>query len=272
MSSVYNGPIRLVVTDLAGTAVDYGSCAPAGAFAELFECHGVPITSAEARAPMGLQKRDHIVALTETPRIAEAWMAKHGSAPDESLIDNMYQEFVSIQVECLPNFDNVIPGVLETIEAFHARDILVAATTGYNREMLEVVLAGAAKHGFQPDFSCCAEDVPQGRPAPWMIYRSMEALGVFPAAAVVNLGDTLPDVESGYNARTWNVGVTRTGNMLGLDLDSAKDMPEEKIQPLLEEASARMQKHGAHTTIEAFADCLSCIDDFESRLAAGEQP
>jgi len=65
--------------------------------------------------------------------------------------------------------------------------------------MLEIVLAGGAKQGFKPDFGCCAEDVPQGRPAPWMIFRSMEALGVFPPAAVLNIGDTLPDVESGHN-------------------------------------------------------------------------
>ena len=272
MSKFYSGPIRLVVADLAGTTVDYGSCAPAGAFAELFERHGVPITAEEARGPMGLQKRDHIVALTKMPRIAEAWLAKHGSAPDEVTIDAMYAQFIPIQVECLPKYAETIPGVLDTIEALRAREIAVAATTGYNREMLEVVLAGAAAQGFQPDFSCCAEDVPQGRPAPWMIFRSMEALGVFPPAAVVNIGDTLPDVASGRNAGTWSVGITKTGNMLGLDLETTQATPTQALQLKLDQAAAEMLEHGAHTFVEAFADCLSCIDEFENCIAGGEQP
>jgi len=130
MPENYRGPIRLVVADLAGTTVDYGSCAPAGAFAELFERHGVPVTADEAREPMGLQKRDHIVALTKIPRVAAAWLAKHGSAPNEATIDKMYAEFIPIQVECLPKYADVIPGVLETIETLRARGIAVAATTG----------------------------------------------------------------------------------------------------------------------------------------------
>ena len=63
--------VQLAVVDLAGTTVDYGSCAPAGAFVELFRRRGVDITQEEARGPMGLQKRDHIVALTKLPRIGD---------------------------------------------------------------------------------------------------------------------------------------------------------------------------------------------------------
>lgn len=272
MPDNYSGPIRLVVTDLAGTTVDYGSCAPAGAFAAVFERHQVSITNDEAREPMGLQKRDHIAALTKIPRIAEAWRTIHGTDPDEAMIDEMYAEFIPIQVECLPRYADIIPGVIETIEALRARGIAVAATTGYNRQMLEIVLSGASEQGFKPDFACCAEDVPLGRPAPWMIFRSMEALGVFPSSAVLNIGDTLPDVDSGRNAGTWNVGVHRTGNMLGLDHATAQGKSEEQLLPILEKATAQMEEHGAHKVVDGFADCLSCIDEFERRLASGEQP
>lgn len=272
MPNAFGGPIRLVVADLAGTTVDYGSCAPAGAFAELFERHRVPITAEEARGPMGLQKRDHIVELTKIPRVAQAWQAKHGSDPDEATIDAMYAEFIPIQVECLPKYADLLPGVLETVAALRARGIAVAASTGYNREMLEVVLAGAAAQGFVPDFSCCAEDVVLGRPAPWMVYRSMEELGVYPPSAVVTIGDTLPDVESGVNAGTWSVGVTKTGNMLGLDLATVEGTAKDQLQPLLDAASKKMQQGGAHQVVDGFADCIRCIDEFERRMAAGEQP
>ena len=267
MPSQYNGPIRLIVADLAGTTVDYGSCAPAGAFAELFERYGVSITDAEARQPMGLQKRDHIVALTKIPRIAEAWRAKHGNDPDDSTIDAMYAQFIPLQVECLPSYADLIPGVLETVDTLRARDIFVAATTGYNREMLEVVLAGAAEQGFVPDFACCAEDVPFGRPAPWMIYRCMEALAVYPPSAVITIGDTLPDVESGMNAGTWSVGISKTGNMLGLSREIAESKTEQEIRPSIEAATTTMQQHGADMVVDSFSDCLTAIEEFERRLA-----
>lgn len=264
--------VKLVVADLAGTTVDYGSCAPAGAFVELFRRYGVDITQEEARGPMGLQKREHIVELTRVPRIAKAWLAKHGSAPDEKKIDAMYAEFIPLQVKILPDFGDVIPGVLPALAELRKRSIKIAATTGYNREMLEVVLKCAAPQGFVPDAGWCAEDVPAGRPAPWMVYRSMESLGVYPPAAVVNFGDTLPDVESGKNAGVWSIGVTRSGNMLGLTEVEAAALPADEMKRRLAEADKKMRAGGAHYVVDSFAEGLACIADIEARLARGERP
>jgi len=264
--------IKLVVVDLAGTTVDYGSCAPAGAFIELFRRHGIDISQEEARGPMGLQKREHIVELTRVPRIAKAWLAKHGSAPDETKIDAMYAEFIPLQVKILPDFAGLIPGVLPTLAELRKRGIKIAATTGYNREMLEVVLKHAAPQGFLPDTGWCAEDVPAGRPAPWMVYRSMESLGVFPPAAVVNFGDTLPDVESGKNAGVWSIGVTRSGNMLGLTEQEAAALPADEMKRRITAAEKSMRAAGAHYVVDSFADGLACFADIEARLARGERP
>ena len=43
--------------DWAGTVCDAGVFAPVLTFQKLFEDEGVPITSAEVRAPMGVHKR-----------------------------------------------------------------------------------------------------------------------------------------------------------------------------------------------------------------------
>jgi phosphonoacetaldehyde hydrolase len=272
MTKAHDGSVRLVVADLAGTTVDYGSCAPAGAFVELFRRHGVDVTQDEARGPMGLQKRDHIAALARLPRIATAWTDTHGRAPDDSAIDKMYAEFIPLQVKSLPDYGDLIPGVVETVGKLRSRGIRVAATTGYNREMLEVVLACAARQGFVPDATFCAEDVAAGRPAPWMIYRSMEALGAYPPECVVNFGDTLPDVASGRNAGVWSVGVTRTGNMVGLGRADEQALPRDERGRRLADAERAMKGAGAHFVIESFADCTGCIDAIEARLARGERP
>ena len=62
--------LSAVVFDWAGTLVDFGSCAPMGAFVRLFAEFGVSVSIAQARGPMGLAKRDHIATLCRLPEVA----------------------------------------------------------------------------------------------------------------------------------------------------------------------------------------------------------
>ena len=55
--------IKLVVLDWAGTAVDHGSFAPVAPFLAAFKSRGVEITITQARAPMGLGKKEHLRAI-----------------------------------------------------------------------------------------------------------------------------------------------------------------------------------------------------------------
>ena len=80
----YRGPIRLAVFDWAGTTVDYGCMAPVAAFVETFKRRGVQIGPAEARAPMGLAKKDHIAAIARQPAVAERWQHVLGRSCTEA--------------------------------------------------------------------------------------------------------------------------------------------------------------------------------------------
>jgi len=52
------------------------------------------------------------------------------------------------------------------------------------------------------------DDVSQGRPAPYLIFRAMEATGVLDVHRVANVGDTVLDLQAGWNAGVrWNIGV-----------------------------------------------------------------
>lgn len=264
--------VKLVVADLAGTTVDYGSRAPTGAFAALFARHGVVITPEQVRAPMGLHKRDHIASLCAMPAIAQAWEARHGHRPGEVEIEALFQEFIPLQLETLPAYTDVIPGVPEACQALAARGIRVAVTTGYSRAMMDLVLSAAAAQGFTPAAGFAANEVPAGRPAPWMIFRCMETLGVFPPAAVINIGDTLADVEAGLNAGCWTVGVAGTGNELGLSREEFAALQPSHARRLLAKAVQSLRRAGAHVVVDRFADILSVVDAVNRRLARGIRP
>src|SRR5580704_18222160 len=115
--------VKAVIFDWAGTVIDYGSLAPMGAFVETFAEFGVEISIEEARGPMGMAKRPHIAALTELPRVAEAWRRRHGGAPTEADIDALYRVFVPKNVAVAAAYAEVIPGVAEVVQELRAQGV-----------------------------------------------------------------------------------------------------------------------------------------------------
>jgi phosphonoacetaldehyde hydrolase len=253
--------IRAVVFDWAGTTVDFGSRAPAEVFVELFRKSGVAIAPAEARGPMGLAKRDHIAAILAMPRIAEAWRICHGRPPGDPDVARLYDEFLPLQREALTRHSDVIPGVPEVIAACRRRGIAIGSTTGYTRALMDVVAPLARAGGFEPDVIVCADDVPRGRPAPWMIFRAAERLDVFPMASVVVVDDTEVGIEAGLNAGAYTVAVTRTGNSLGLSRDEVAALEPADLAARLAAATTDFYRLGAHYVIESVADLLPVLDD-----------
>src|SRR6266542_686406 len=203
----YRGKIRAVLLDWAGTTMDYGCMAPAVVFVEVFKRQGVPITMEEARAPMGAHKRVHIQKITELDSVAQRWHAKHGRRPTDADVDAMFAEFVPLQLACLSDYSELIPGALDAIGEMRGRGIKIGSTTGYLAEMMDINRKDAARQGYEPDSTVCASDVPAGRPYPYMCLQNMINLQVWPVSACVKVDDTVPGVEEGLNAGMWTVGL-----------------------------------------------------------------
>jgi len=268
----YTGRLQAVILDWAGTTMDYGCYAPAVVFIEVFRRKGVPITIEEARAPMGAHKKVHIRKITQIERVARAWEEVHGRRPNEEDVEAMFQDFVPLQLDCLADYADLIPGTLEALEVFRARGLKIGSTTGYTGSMMEVLLAEARKRGYEPDSTVCATDVPAGRPEPWMCLQNAMNLGIYPMAAIVKVGDTLPDIEEGLNAGMWTIGLARTGNEIGLNEEEIAALPPEELESRLSAAYARMYQTGAHYVVDSIAEVSPVLELIDARLARGEKP
>jgi len=268
----YRGPLKAAILDWAGTTVDYGCCAPAVVFIEVFKRKGVEISLEEARGPMGAEKRQHILEISEVPRVAAAWAHVHGGLSTHADIDAMYAEFVPLQIDCLKDYATLITGTHRAAESFAHRGMLIGSTSGYNREMMEVLVPLAAEQGYTPDSVVSASEVPMGRPAPWMALKSAEQLGVYPLEAIVKIGDTVPDIAEGLNGGMWTVGITKTGNELGLTLAEAEALSEEELAPRLARAHDKLAAAGAHFVIEGLEEIEPVLDAINARLRSGERP
>ena len=268
----YRGPLKAIIFDWAGTTVDYGSRAPAMIFVEVFKRQGVDITIAEAREPMGMNKKDHVRAITQMAAVSSRWQDVHGQLPTEADVDQMYQAFIPLQVEALVDYADLIPGTLETCADCKQREMKIGSNTGYNREMVEVVAAEAAKHGYTPDSIVCSTDVPAGRPAPWMSVRNAMDMGVYPFEAIVKVDDTTPGIVEGLNAGMWTIGIAKTGNELGLSQAGIDQLAPDVLQTKLTQAYQRMYQAGAHYVVDGVGDIPAILDDINARLARGGRP
>ena len=268
----YHGGIQAVLLDWAGTTMDFGCMAPAVVFVEVFERQGVPITMEEARAPMGAHKRVHIKKITELDGVRKRWQEKHGRLPDEADVDAMFAEFVPLQLKCLSEYSDLIPGTLPIIAKLRKRGYKIGSTTGYTTEMMKINLADAAKQGYKPDSTVCASDVPAGRPYPFMCLQNAINLGVSPMEACVKIDDTRPGIEEGLNAGMWTIGLAISGNEIGMPLKAWKKLAKGEQARLRDAAYVRMYQSGAHYVVDSIADIMPCLDDIEARLARGERP
>lgn len=268
----YTGPLKLAILDLAGTVLDFGSRAPAGAFVELFARHGIPVSEAEARGPMGMHKRDHIAALCKLPSVLKPWTLIHGRPVSDADIDALYTEFIPLQIAALPRYSALIPGARAAVVALRERGLRIAFTTGYSREMMNVVLAEAEKQGLVADAAVCGSDVPEGRPAPWMAQECARLTAIYPPAACIKFGDTLVDIQEGRNAGMWSVGASVTGNMTGLSVLDWSELPDGCQDAHRERAATAMLGAGAHAVIDGIGQLPALVDEINDLLAKGGAP
>jgi phosphonoacetaldehyde hydrolase len=264
--------VKAVIFDWAGTVVDYGSLAPMGAFVEAFAEFGVTISIDEARGPMGMAKRPHVAAIMAVPRIASEWAERHGHPPYDSDIDAVYAAFVPKNIAVAARHASLIPGVAEVVAELRGMGAKIGSTTGYTRDIMVEILPIAAAEGFAPDSLVCTGDTPDGRPTPYMLYKSFLDLRVWPAWDTIKVDDTEVGIAEGVNAGAWAVGVAVSGNLFGMAQAEAASLSPSDYERKRSAAEAKLRAAGAHYVIDSVADLMPVARAIDARRACGERP
>jgi phosphonoacetaldehyde hydrolase len=105
-----------------------------------------------------------------------------------------------------------------------------------------------------------------------MCYLNAIKLGVYPLEAMVKVGDTISDIQEGLNAGMWTIGLTQSGNELGLTEEEAADLPQDEIRRRLKAIADRFLEAGAHYVARGIWEVLPIIDAIGARLGRGERP
>lgn len=181
--------IKLVVLDMGGTIIQDHGEVPTALMSALSK-RGVPATAAEIADWRGSSKRGmvkHFVGQSKTPAAQQA-----------KLIDEIYADFAQQTDKAYANVQP-IAGAQAALEQMRAMGLLLATSTGFGRELTDAVIHHLDwKKYFVANIS--SDDVEDGRPAPYMLFRAMEAAHVDDVRTMAAVGDTVLDLQAGNNS------------------------------------------------------------------------
>lgn len=255
--------LRAVIFDWAGTLIDFGSFAPMGGFVEAFAEFDVDVSVDQARAPMGLPKRDHIRTMLKEPEVRKKWERLHGPA-DDAAIDRIYSVFLPLNEKVAADYAELVPGALDALNWLKDRGIAVGTTTGYTRSIMNHVLPEVARQGFQPQAVVCSDELVQGRPGPLGIYKCMVELGIHPPSSIIKVDDTEAGIQEGVSAGCLTVGVALSGNHAALTAETLAQLSKIQQADIRNQAGNKLKKAGAHHIIDTVSD----LPDLISKLDA----
>lgn len=272
INQTYYGPVRAVILDWAGTAVDFGCFGPVAVFQEAFKSFGIEPGIGETRQPMGKEKREHVREMLAISRIKELWKNKYGREPNEEDLDAIFAKVQELMPKTLANFAEPVPGCIEALNALRARGIVIGSCTGYSRPMMKELIPNAEALGFKPDYLVTSDEVPQGRPFPWMCWLNCIKMGIFPPEAVVKVGDTVADIQEGRNAGHWTVAVVHSSNSLGMKPEQIAALSLEELEKLEAPLAKAFSDAGAHFVIPDISELPRICDDINQLALLGIKP
>ncbi|BEV16014.1 phosphonoacetaldehyde hydrolase [Herbaspirillum sp. DW155] len=272
-ASGHGRTLQAVIFDWAGTLVDFGSLAPTQIFVDAFRSFGIELSLAQARGPMGLSKWQHIRLLLDDPALALQWRQRTGHAPTDADVDAIYAHFMPMQIAKVGQYSQPIEGAAQVLAWLRGQGLKIGSCSGYPRQVLDVLLPMAADQGIRADHVVAGDELQAGgRPGPYMALANMLALKIDDVAGCIKVDDTVPGIEEGIRAGMWSVGVTLSGNEVGLTRAELDALPATEVARLKEQAQHRLRAAGAHYVIDSVANLPEVVAHVRARLAIGERP
>jgi phosphonoacetaldehyde hydrolase len=191
----------------------------------------------------------------------------HKRAWNETDVTNLNRASERFLFATLTDYTDPIPHVVNTVFMLQQKGIRIGSTTGYTRAMMDVVEPAARAKGYFPDCCVTPDGLPQGRPAPFMIYKNMIQLNVQDTDCIVKVGDTMEDIREGRNAKVWTVGVVAGSSELGLTEAEVNEMPETELNMKIDAVRRKMKEAGAHFVINTMAELPQLIEHINTLLS-----
>jgi phosphonatase-like hydrolase len=187
---------ELLVSDFAGTVMrDDG--AVLAAYRLTLARHDIPFSEDDLAARRGASKRAVFLELAARAGGSDPALGEQALTTFEAILHHEYARGPVVEVD----------GASAAMRQLRAAGIKLALTSGFDRRLMDLLIDRLGWQGLF-DATVAGNDVQAGRPAPYLIYRAMETLGVQAVARVAVVGDTPLDLQAAAHARAgWAIGV-----------------------------------------------------------------
>ena len=222
--------IELAVFDISGTTVkDKGEIIDS--FKKTFEQKGILVPDKKIAEVMGYKKTDAIQRLLEE-------FAKDKTIISDDNIAEMHTRFVDAMILYYKTSNELesLPFAEETFEWLKKNNVKIGLDTGFFSDITNVIVErlGWLKNGFI-DYVISSDEVPAGRPQPYMIQALMKRADINDAKKVIKVGDTEVDIREGRSAQCLFTIAVTTGAYTKKELElHSPDFIIDSLQQLKE--------------------------------------
>ena len=130
----------------------------------------------------------------------------------EEYIDAIHKRFIKLMIDYYSATKELeaLPFAEEIFEYLRNQNIKIGLDTGFYNNITDIIITrlGWLKNG-KVDYVVSSNQVPAGRPHPYMIQKMMQQAGITDPQKVIKVGDTEVDINEGKNAGClYSIGVT----------------------------------------------------------------
>lgn len=223
--------VKGCIFDLGGTIVDKYSRLPFISLKNCFQKRNIFLHERLIFKDMGMYKLDHINEILKDPYIRFDWRNKFGKYPEKDDGLKIFKDFKEIQNLNTIDYLDIIPETRRTIDYLHHRKIKTGVTTGFNKEITELV-RDKLNHNYiyiESFVSSTCLDKPS-RPFPFMIQENMKRLNIENPKSIIKIDDTKIGIEEGKNAGCITVGVYRWSSYMKIcDVENEYRIPRDEL-------------------------------------------
>ncbi len=186
--------IQLVVFDIAGTTmIDKRNINET--FRDAFLTAGVEVSPADVDKVMRYKKMEAIKIIVDQYAL--------DLSEDSRVVEDIHDVFIRKMIAFYENDPHLqpLPYAESTFQKLQDRGIRIALNTGFTRSITDPILERLGWDGsLLIDTTICSDEVPEGRPYPYMIHTVMQRLLIEDVKEIAKIGDTDLDIKEGRNA------------------------------------------------------------------------
>lgn len=160
----------------------------------------------------------------------------------------------------------LLPNVIDTVTQMKDQyGVKIGSTANCSREQLNLLLDKSKEEGYTPDSSVSADEVKYDV-GPYMIYRNLELLNVYPLDYTIKVDNNVEGIKEGLSAKCWTVAVADNRDYINNGLYPID------IEEFIEKSKESLAESNPHYVINSIVDMPKVLDDINERLQFGEYP